>query len=175
MAVVVYFSHRGENLVNGQLQSLAVGNTEWVARTLAERLACPVVRLVPRVPYSANYAATVAQVKAEQQRNQLPAFQLSTSPAEFETPTRIFLGYPNWNGTLPPVVTAFLKQWSFAGCEILPFCTHEGGGLGNSVALIQQCCPGAKIRTGLPIRGSRVTRSERAVTYWLRQIEISVK
>lgn len=173
MAVVVYFSHRDENLVNGQLQSLTIGNTEWVAQTLAERLACPLVQLVPQEPYSTNYAATVARVKAEQQRHQLPAFQLSTSPAELATPTRIFLGYPNWNGTLPPVVTAFLRQQSLADCDILPFCTHEGGGLGNSVDLIQRCCPDANVRTGLPIRGSRVARSQRAVTYWLRQIEFS--
>lgn len=175
MAVVVYFSHRGENLVNGQLQSLMVGNTEWVAQTLAERLACPLIRLMPQEPYPINYTATVARVTTEQRRKQLPAFQMTTLPTGLATPTQIFLGYPNWNGTLPPVVTAFLRQWSLTDCEILPFCTHEGGGLGNSVALIQQCCLNAKVRTGLPIRGSRVTRSERAVTYWLRQLEISTR
>lgn len=44
----------------------------------------------------------------------------------------ILLGYPNWWGTMPMAVCSFLEAYDFAGKTIVPFCTHEGSGLGSS-------------------------------------------
>jgi len=37
----------------------------------------------------------------------------------------IFLGYPNWWGTMPMPVFTFLEGYDLAKKTIAPFCTHE--------------------------------------------------
>lgn len=41
----------------------------------------------------------------------------------------IFLGYPNWWGTMPMAVFTFLEGYDFSGKTIVPFCTNEGSGI----------------------------------------------
>ena len=54
-------------------------------------------------------------------------------------------------------VFTFLEAYDFSGKTILPFCTHEGSGLGRSEGDIRKICPGAKVLKGLAIRGGSVT------------------
>ena len=42
----------------------------------------------------------------------------------------IFLGHPNWWGTMPMPVFTFLEEYDVSGKTIVPFCTHEGSGRG---------------------------------------------
>ena len=44
----------------------------------------------------------------------------------------ICLGYPDWWGTIPMAVLTFLDSYDFSGKTIVPYCTHEGSGLGSS-------------------------------------------
>ncbi len=46
-------------------------------------------------------------------------------------------------------VYTFLERFDFTGKTILPFCTHEGSGLGHSEADIRRLCHGAKVGKGL--------------------------
>lgn len=39
---------------------------------------------------------------------------------------------PNWWSAFPMAVFTFLESYDFSGKTIIPFCTHEGSGLGNS-------------------------------------------
>jgi flavodoxin len=57
----------------------------------------------------------------------------------------IFLGYPNWWGTMPMPVFTFLEEYDFSGKTIIPFCTHEGSGMGRSEKDIAKLCPKATI------------------------------
>ena len=79
----------------------------------------------------------------------------------------IVLGYPNWWGTMPMAVFTFLESHDFFGKTILPFCTHEGSGMGHSESDIKAVCPGAKIEKGLAITGSKVNKSEKTIEGWL--------
>lgn len=51
---------------------------------------------------------------------------------------------------------------------ILPFCTHEGSGMGRSEADIQKACPGAKVEKGLAIQGAGVKGAESEIERWLK-------
>jgi flavodoxin len=64
----------------------------------------------------------------------------------------IFLGYPNWWGTMPLPVFTFLEDYDFAGKTIIPFCTHEGSGMGRSEKDIARICPQASLLKGLRVR-----------------------
>ncbi len=59
-----------------------------------------------------------------------------------------------------------------AGKTILPFCTHEGSGLGQSERDIKQLCPGARVLGGLAIRGGGVQKAERAIAAWLKEARV---
>ncbi len=49
---------------------------------------------------------------------------------------------------MPMAVVTFLEHFDWSGKRIIPFCTSEGSGLGNSVADIEKICIGADIDSG---------------------------
>jgi flavodoxin len=65
---------------------------------------------------------------------------------------------------------AFLEAYDFAGRTIIPFCTHEGSGMGHSESDIRKVCPDASVLKGLPIRGGNVQRAENDIADWLREL-----
>ena len=56
----------------------------------------------------------------------------------------------------------------FSGKTIVPFCTHEGSGLGHSEKDIAKLCPKATLLKGLAIHGSRVRDAQKDVMDWLK-------
>ena len=65
-----------------------------------------------------------------------------------------------------PVFT-FLEHFDFSGKTILPFCTHEGSGLGRSERDIKRLCPGASVKPGLALHGGSVRNALPALQVWL--------
>jgi flavodoxin len=66
-------------------------------------------------------------------------------------------------------VWTFLEACDLTGKTVLPFCTHEGSGLGDSARDLKRLCPGATVLKGLPIRGSAVREAEQDLAAWLRR------
>lgn len=116
-------------------------------------------------PYPAGYDETTDVALKEQHANARP--KLSTHVDRMEDYDTIFLGYPNWWGTIPMAVCAFLEEYKLSGKTIVPFCTHEGSRLGSSERDIAKLCPGARLLGGLAIRGSSVERARKDVNDWL--------
>jgi flavodoxin len=65
-------------------------------------------------------------------------------------------------------VFTFLEAHNLAGKTIIPFCTHEGSGLGRSERDIEKICAGADVLKGLAIRGGSVQQAQDQITKWLR-------
>ena len=86
---------------------------------------------------------------------------------EYDT---IFVGYPDWWGTMPMPVWTFLEGKDFTDKKILPFCTHEGSGLGKSESDIKKLTSGAEVLKGLAINGSEVNSSEEKIREWLEEV-----
>lgn len=53
---------------------------------------------------------------------------------------------------MPLPVFTFLEEYDFAGKTIIPFCTHEGSGMGRSEKDIARICPQASLLKGLRVR-----------------------
>jgi hypothetical protein len=51
---------------------------------------------------------------------------------------------------------------------IVPFCTHEGSGLGSSEIDIRKLCPNAKVLPGIAIRGGSIASADNVVLIWLK-------
>lgn len=93
--------------------------------------------------------------------------EIINMPSNLDQYDEIYLGYPNYWGTMPMAVYTFLESFDFQGKKIHPFCTHEGSGLSSTVNDIQKIVNGAKVTDGLSIKGTDVDQSKRIVEDWI--------
>lgn len=84
----------------------------------------------------------------------------------------VFVGYPDWWSTMPMAVFTFLEQYDFSGKKIIPFCTHEGSGLGRSEADLAALCPNSTLLAGLAVRGSKAKGARKEVAAWLSSLSL---
>jgi flavodoxin len=75
--------------------------------------------------------------------------------------------------TMSMPVFTFLEAYDFSGKTIVPFCTHEGSGMGHSESDIKKLCTGAKVAKGLSIQGGSVQKAETSITDWLQKLGVS--
>ncbi len=164
--LIVFYSRADENYVSGMLKQLDIGNTEVAAGIIRELTDGELFKLEQVQAYSKDYNECIAEAQADQKRNARP--ELKRYPDTIEGYDTIYLGFPNYWGTMPMAVFTFLEHFDFDGKIIKPFCTHEGSGMGNSVNDIKRLCPGAKVEKGLAIRGSSVKNSKKDIENWIK-------
>lgn len=166
--LIAYYSRKGNNYVSGKIVNLPVGNTKVVGDMIREMTGGNVFQIDTVKPYPKDYTATTNVAKKELNENSRP--QLSSHVENMEAYDVIFLGYPNWWGTMPMAVCAFLEEHDLSGKVIVPFCTHEGSGMGRSESDIAKLCPDSKLLKGLAIHGSRASAAKKDVEGWLNKI-----
>lgn len=165
--LIAYFSRRGENYVGGTIRNLEIGNTERVAQKIAALTGADLFEIENVEAYPANYTEMTQVAMQEMQNKERPTLTAHVDTMEqYDT---VILGYPNWWGTMPMCVFSFLENYNFKGKTILPFCTHEGSGLGHSIEDIRRVCPEAEIKEGFAVKGSAAVSSDKQVKEWLKQ------
>ncbi len=90
-------------------------------------------------------------------------------PENFDDYDTVFVGYPNWWGTLPMCMFTLLEKLDTAGKTIIPFCTNEGSGMGSSERDLKKLCGGANIKKGLSIHGAETEQSEKKIAEWAKR------
>jgi len=165
--LIAYYSRAGENYGAGGIVNLEVGNTEVVADKIAEITDGKLFKIDTVKSYPEDYTRTTEVAKDELKKNARP--ELLSYPENINEYDTIYLGYPNWWGTMPMAVWTFLERYDFSGKTIIPFCTHEGSGLGSSVKDIKKLCPDAIIASGIAIRGSQVKSADADIRKWLKE------
>lgn len=168
-AMIAYYSRADENYVNGQIKTLTVGNTEVAATMIHELTGADLFKIEPIQAYARDYNTCIAEAQADQRRNARP--ELKRYPDSLDGYDTIYLGYPNYWGTMPMAVFTFLERFDFSGKTIFPFCTHEGSGMGGSERDIKRLCPGAKVEKGLAIHGGNVKSAKPDIQKWLKEKE----
>ncbi len=163
--LIAYYSRRGNNYRNGEIVNLKVGNTEVVAGKIQKLTRGDTFYIETVKPYPADYHETTQVAKRELNENARPAIRGKV--ANMQNYDVIYLGYPNWWGTMPMAVMTFLESYDFSGKVIIPFCTHEGSGLGKSVQDIKKACPRAVVKQGVAIRGGNVDNADKQIKEWL--------
>ncbi len=155
--LVVYFSHSG--------------NTREIATQIHECVGGDVFEIVPVDPYPVDYDAVVAQAKGELSSGHRPALKARLD--QMDSYGVVFVGYPNWWGTVPPPVRTFLSEHDVSAKTVVPFCTHEGSRLGRSAVDIAKLCPRSTILDGLAIKGGDVQHAQSKVAEWLQGLKLS--
>mgnify|MGYP001772922647 CR=1 FL=1 len=149
------------------------GNTRRVAQVIQGYVGGDLVELIPEQPYPTSYQETVRQAKREIQSGYLPP--LKTKVENIEQYDIVFIGSPNWWGTIAPPVTSFLSSHSLSGKTIAPFITHGGGGRGRSIEEIKRLCPNSKILPEFVVYGSGGRDLQQKVQSWLQKIGLLEK
>jgi flavodoxin len=62
-----------------------------------------------------------------------------------------------------------LEHFDFTGKNIIPFCTNEGSGMGQSERDLNKICKGAKVLKGLSVHGAEAATSEKKVADWAKK------
>ena len=166
-ALIAFYSRAGENYFSGAYRRIPVGNTEKVARMLAELTGGTLFSIQQETPYSDDYRTCVEQAREDWQKKARPA--VKDLPETLDGYDTIYLGYPNYCGTMPMAVYTFLEHYDFTGKTIRPFCTHEGSGLSGTEGDIQAAAKGARVAKGIAIHGGSVDGVKRTLEAWLRE------
>ena len=163
--LIAYFSRADENYFGGAMRYVKVGNTEIVSNFIKELTGADSFRIEMKEPYSPVYMTCIDEAKKHLRANARP--ELVSVPDSVDAYDTVILAYPNYWGTMPMAVFTFLEKFDFTGKTILPLCTNEGSGMGSSERDIKKTCPGATVKTGLSVTGSRAASSEASVQKWL--------
>ena len=163
--LIAYFSRADENYFGGSMRYVEVGNTEIAVGKIRELIDAVVFKIEMVKPYSKSYKACIDEARADQRSKARP--ELVSMPESIDAYDTVILAYPNYWGTMPMAVFTFLEHYDFTGKTILPLCTNEGSGMGGSERDIKRSCPGAVVKSGLPITGSRAADSKETVKRWL--------
>lgn len=165
--LVVYYSRKGENYMPQGIQILPKGNTEYAAEYIAKALDADLFEIDTVKPYAENYKACCGEAFAELKANARPEIKGYVADiSEYDT---VFVCYPCWCGTAPMCIFTFLEHYDFTGKKIVPLCTNEGSGLGNSVKDIEKSCPGATVLPGLSVKGHLCKDSEAQLVGWAKE------
>ncbi|MDP4227549.1 MAG: flavodoxin [Bacteroidota bacterium] len=166
-SLIAYFSRKGNNYVGGRIVNLPVGNTEVVAKKIQKLTGSDMFQIKTVEVYPEDYMEATNVAQEELVGNARP--ELTGTVKDMDSYDVIYLGYPNWWGTMPMAVCTFLESYDFSGKTIIPYCTHEGSGLGRSERDIKKLCPNAKVLSGLAIRGDSVSSADKMLELWLKK------
>jgi len=169
-SLVACFSRKGNNYVGGRIVNLPIGNTEVIAKKIQKLTESELFKIETVRSYPEDYTETTEVAKDEKKKNTRP--ELIAKVDDMASYDVIFVGYPNWWGTMPMAVFTFLEAYDFAGKTIIPFCTHEGSGIGSSERDIKKLCPKSKVLTGLAIVGGSVDKSDKDIENWLKKLDL---
>lgn len=168
--LIAFYSRADENYVNGMIKMLDIGNTEVAAGIIQELTGADMFKIEQLQEYSKNYNECIAQAQSDQKRDARP--ELKAYPESINNYDIIYLGFPNYWSTMPMAVFTFLEHFDFSGKTIMPFCTHEGSGMGSSERDIRRLCPKAQVEKGLAIHGGSVSRSRKEIEKWIERRDV---
>jgi flavodoxin len=150
-ALVAYFSRSG--------------NTQVIAGVISRSLGADLFAIEPAKPYPADYFETVEQARRERDSDYEPPLKATIRDiADYQT---IYLCFPVWGETAPPVIRSFLSADDLSSKTLVPVITHGGYGLGRSLAVLRSHAPHARLLDGFTMQAPQERQTTARVTEWL--------
>ena len=163
--LIAFYSRAGNNYISGDIKTLDIGNTEVVANIINKLIDADLFKIEQEKAYSDDYNICTREAQEDQINGKRPTLKHYAN--SIDSYDEIYLGFPNYWGTMPMAVFTFLEHYDFSGKTIYPFCTHEGSRMGTSVEDIKRLCPKANVKAGLAIRGSEAYKSKEIIEKWI--------
>ena len=165
--LIIYYSRKGENYVNGSIVDLKKGNTEICAEFIQKAVGGDLFEVETVNEYSRNYRKCTEEAQQELRENARP--ELKKYLEDISDYDNIFVCGPCWCGTYPVAVFTQLERLDFTGKKVMALMTHEGSGLGNSERDLRKICKGATFGTGIAVHGADAAKVESAVADWAKK------
>lgn len=141
------------------------GNTYRIAQQLQAMTGGDWCEIHPWQPYPAAFPALLEQVRHEVRVGCRPRLLPgSKNPKPYSV---IFVGTPNWCGTIAPPLASWLAGNDLSGKIVLPFCSHCGGVAGNIQNAVAKICPKADVRAALYIMDDGGVYLPETLRQWL--------
>lgn len=164
--LVIYYSRRGQNYVNGSVKNLVKGNAEVITQFIKDAVDADVFEVDTVKPYDKDYMVCIEEAKAELRAKARPGLkEMLSDISEYDN---IFIVGPNWWGIYPMALYTQLEALDFSGKTVHYVVTHEGSGLGGVPKTIPASCKGAKIGKSLAVHGGSAPSSESQVASWAK-------
>lgn len=152
----------------------ATGNTEDVAKMIAEQTDGTLFEIEPKEPYSdddLNWSDDNSRVSREHENEDERNVELvSTTADNWDSYDTVFIGYPIWWGIAAWPVDNFVKNNDFTGKMVIPFCTSSSSGLGQSGELLAEMAGTGDWQEGQRFRSSAASSD---VQEWLNDLGIT--
>ena len=165
--LIIYYSRKGQNYVNGGVQDLEKGNTERVAEFIQKAVGADLFQVETVKTYAADYYECIDDAKAELRSDARP--ELKQYLADISGYDNIVVAGPCWWGTYPMAIFSALDRLDFTGKKVFPVMTHEGSGQAGSASALKKHCKGAKVGNGLAVHGADAAGSESTVAAWAQK------
>lgn len=143
------------------------GNTRVVAGLIQRALKADFFEIAPAVAYPEDYLQTVDM--ARQERDDGRPREVTGTVADLQRYRTVYLGFPIWGETAPPVIKGFLAAHDLSGKTLVPLITHGGYGLGSSLDVLRKLAPRARLQDGFVMQGEQERRTMNQVNDWLRR------
>ena len=118
----------------------ASGNTERVAKDIAEAAGADLFEIVPTEVYTSDdldWTNPDSRVSREHDDESLRDVPLTTTEVpDWDSYDTVFIGYPIWWGIAAWPVDTFVKSNDFTGKTVIPFATSSSSGMGQSGSLL---------------------------------------
>ena len=118
----------------------ASGNTERVAKDIAEAAGADLFEIVPTEVYTSedlNWTNSDSRVSREHDDESLRDVPLTTTEVpDWDSYDTVFIGYPIWWGIAAWPVDTFVKNNDFTGKAVIPFATSSSSSMGQSGSLL---------------------------------------
>jgi flavodoxin len=166
--LIIYYSRKGENYMNGSIKNLSKGNTEIVAEFIQDAVGGDLFEVDTVERYADDYYACTDEAKKELNDNARP--ELREYLGSIDGYDNIFVCGPCWWGTFPMAIFSQLERLDFTGKKVMAVMTHEGSGLGSCERDLKKICTGATFGKGLAVHGAEVVQSESTVATWAKSV-----
>lgn len=125
------------------------GNTQQIAKAIQLATGADWSEIYPWQPYPVEFPKLLEQVRSEVKSGYRPRLLPGARPSRLYSV--IFVGSPNWCGTIAPPVASWLYRNDLSGKIILPFYSHCGGVAGDLKGDIAALCPKSDVREALGV------------------------
>ena len=165
--LVIYYSRKGENYLNGAIKNIDKGNTEYVAEFIRDAAGADLFEIETVREYDKSYMTCIEQAKAELKADARP--ELKRYLDDIGGYDNIVVAGPCWWGTYPMAVITQLEKLDFTGKKVFPVMTHEGSGLSGAPSALKKYCQGASVGEGLAIHGADAPAPKQITENWVKK------
>ena len=152
------------------------GNTRAVAKQIASKISetteAELFEIETEKPYPEDYKALLKEGKRELDAGELP--QLKKMPENIDSYGIVFIGSPNWYGTITPALRSFIDKAELNGKTVIPFYTHGNGGMQNmakdTAVLLKN--KGAVMLDAIAFKGNKDGAPDKDLDDWLKNLGI---